>query len=164
MMMTTFSRSTCLNMHGSAGHCWSNPFAASSALNVFDHNNPALAETIFSVLALSKLPPPAQKLPPSHAPLSPAQTHLSTHPPPAAHAVLIPAPSRRPPGSPVRTCSGRFSWVAAKNVHVAPPLPPLVAVSLETASPASAVGGYMVAWRLMTWPVVRSRTRKVRRG
>ena len=144
MMTTTFPRSTCLNTHGSAGHC-SNRFAASLALNVLDHNNPALAEMIFPVLALPKLPPPAQKLHPSHAPLSPAQAHLPTHTPPPAHAVPIPVPSRRPPGSPVRTCSWRFSWVAANNARVAPPPPPLVAVSLETASPALAVGCHMVA-------------------
>ena len=59
MMTTTFPRNTRLNMHGSTCQC-SNPFAASSTLNVFDHNNPALAENIFSVLSLPKLPPPAQ--------------------------------------------------------------------------------------------------------
>ena len=76
---------------------------------------------VFPVLALQKLPPPAQKLHPFHAPLSPAQTHLPTHLPPPAHAVPSPAPSRRPPGSQVRTCSGRISWVAANNARVPPP-------------------------------------------
>ena len=63
MMTTTFPCSTRLKTHGSAWHC-SNPLGASSTLNVFDHNNPALAETIFRVLALSMLPYPAQKTPP----------------------------------------------------------------------------------------------------
>ena len=73
--------------------------------------------TLFIGRALS---PQAQNLPPSHAPLSPAQKHLPAHLPPPAHAVPIPAPSRRPPGSPERTCSGRFSWVAANNARVSP--------------------------------------------
>ena len=46
-------------------------------------------------------------------------TFRPTRPPPA-QAVPIPAPPRRPPGSPVRTCSGRFPWVAANNARVAP--------------------------------------------
>ena len=43
----------------------------------------------------------------------------------------------------MRTCSGRFSWVAANNARVARPPPHLVAVSLETASAVLAVGCHM---------------------
>ena len=56
----------------------------------------------------------------------------------------IPALSRRPPGFSMKTCSGKFSWVAANKARVTPPLP-LVAKSLESASPALAVGCHMVA-------------------
>ena len=68
--------------------------------------------------------PLAQKLHPSHAPLFPAQIHLPTHPPSSVHTVPISAPSKRLPGSPVRTCSERLSWVAANIARVAPPPPP----------------------------------------
>ena len=104
------------------------------------HPLPALAQTLFPVLAPPELPPPAPKLSPSHAPLSPARTLLPAHPPTPAHAVPIPALPRRSPGSPVRTCSGRFSRVAASNARA----PPLVTVFLETASLASAVGYHIM--------------------
>ena len=83
----------------------------------------------FPALAPPKLPPPAQNLHPSRALLSPAQMHLPTHPHPPAHAIPISAPPGRPPGSPVKTCSMRFYWVAASNARVAPPPPPSHRVS-----------------------------------
>ena len=88
------------------------------------HLLPALTETTFPDLASPKLPPPAQKLPPSNAPLSRAQMYLPAYLPIPAHAVPIPAPSRRPLDSPLRTCSGRFSWLAANNARVAAPPSP----------------------------------------
>ena len=100
--------------------------------------------TLFPVLAPPKLSPPGPKAPPRHMLHSFQQSHLSAHPPRSAHAVPILTPPKRSPGSPVKTCSRRFSWVAASDARVARFLP-LVTVFLGTASPASAVGCHIMA-------------------
>ena len=87
------------------------------------HPLPALGQTLSPIQIPPNLPPPAKKLSPSHSPLYPAQMHLPADPAPSAHAVPIPAPPKRYPGSPVKTCSGRLSWVTASNTRVAPPPP-----------------------------------------
>ena len=82
----------------------------------------APAQTLFRFELLRSCPLRLKTSPPSCSTLSHAKA--SSGPPPPAHAVPIPAPPRWPPGSPVRMCSGRFSWVAASNARVAPPPPP----------------------------------------